>query len=100
MLDDKKIISTIAKFLVKNLLYSEVRWGKQYIYLNEDLVKLARELGFDTNTDVAYEIIFDFILKYFEEMSMFGITVNEDTSSIYYNGKIVRVPYSDEEFTE
>jgi len=100
MLDDKKTISTIAKFLVKNLLYSEGRWGKQYVFLNEDVIKLARELGFDTNSDEAYEIISDFILKYSEAMSLFGITVDKDTLTIYYNEKVVRVPYNDEEFTE
>lgn len=100
MMGDKKIISTIAKFLVKNLLYSEQRWGKQYILLNEDLVKLAEELGIKTNSDEAYNFVYDLILKYSDELSLFGITVNKDTSSIYYNGIIVRVPYNDAEFTE
>lgn len=100
MLDDKKIISTIAKFLVKNLFYSEVRWGRQYILLNYDLVKLAEELGIKTNSDEAYNFVYDLILKYSDELSLFGITVGEDTSSIYYNGIIVRIPYRDEEFTE
>lgn len=95
MLGDKKIISTIAKFLVKNLIYRE----QLYIFLNKDVVKLARELGVETNSDEAYNLVYDLTLKYSEELSLFGITVNRSSENLYYNGILIVVPYHDSEFT-